>query len=269
MEGLLAGCYYAYFAQLTCSSPPESPVLFKWLINKARGDSDESRANNSIANTGISSPRLSIEYKWTAASYINSLAASRILNSSVSWLSKDRVDSILSGWLGRSHIFRVCKVNYNHITRLWMAIDEMTHTLDIYSRKKTSRTCTYTVLKGKRFKYHLCCTWLLKKTKNFSRVVLISFFGTGNLLAKLHWSRKASEVQICKRENLMLKLRLCRLTCRFGQHFLLAPFCWFYTVGCWFRQSSKWCFATCKPQNKVCHKSLVANAAKTFKQEII
>lgn len=97
---------------LTCSRPPVSPVLFRWFVNSLRGDSDESRANNNIANIGTSSPRVIRLCSWTATSNIKSFVASRILNSSVSLLSKDRVESIRSGWLGLSHISRICKTTH-------------------------------------------------------------------------------------------------------------------------------------------------------------
>lgn len=199
-----AGCYHAYFAQLTCSSPPVSPVLFKWLVNKPSGDSDESRANKSIANTGISSPRLSLVYKWTAASYINSLVASRILNSSVSLLSKDRVDSILSGWLGRSHILRVYKVNYNLITRLWMEIYEMTHTFDIHSRKLAAHVlCTYTFLKN-QIMYVVPGCW--KRPRIFLGWFLFPF-----LEQVICWQSSTGQEKHVKyksaKEKIMLKLR--------------------------------------------------------------
>lgn len=96
---------------LTCSSPPVSPVLFRWFVSSLRGDSDESLANSNIANIGTSSPLLIFLCNCTATSNIKSFVASRILNSSVSLFSKDRVESILSGWLGLSHILRICKLH--------------------------------------------------------------------------------------------------------------------------------------------------------------
>ena len=219
MEGLLAGCCYAYFAKLTCSSPPVSPVLFKWLINKPRGDSDESRANNSIANTGISSPRLSIEYKWTAASYINSLVASRILNSSVSWLSKDRVDSILSGWPGRSHILLVCKVNYNHITRLWMEINEMTHTLDIHSRKLAAHVhIHFWKARGSNIIYVVPGCW--KRPR-----ISLGWFLFPSLEQVICWQSSTGQEKNVKYRSAKEKSSCSnsdyRLKCRFGRHFLI------------------------------------------------
>ena len=97
---------------LTCSRPPVSPVLFKWLVNSLPGESHESRANNSIANMGTSCPWLILLCSWTATSNIRSFVASRILNSSVSLLSRDSVESILSDWLELSHILRIYKTTH-------------------------------------------------------------------------------------------------------------------------------------------------------------